>query len=252
MLLSRLPRGFNSYYEPFVGGGALFFALNGKARQATIVDTNKELVVTYEVVRDNPDELVNALEEHNQNHCEEYYYEVRSQHKLRSHIKIAARLIYLNKTCFNGLYRVNRKGEFNVPMGRYVNPAIVNEATIRACHHALQETNIVLGDFADISPAAGDFVYFDPPYHPLDSASFTSYTENDFGSNDQIRLRDFAVSLSMLGVSIMLSNSDTEFIRELYNGHPFHIETVMAPRVVNSKGSARGEVKEVLITNYKE
>ena len=165
-------------------------------------------------------------------------------------MEIAARFIYLNKTCFNGLWRVNSKGEFNVPMGSAVNPAICQEDNLRVCHDALCGVEISERGFEQIEAGAGDFVYFDPPYHPLEGGSFTDYAKGGFGEAEQIALRDFCQVLNEKGVKFMLSNSDSQFIHELYQGQVFTVNTVKAPRMVNSRPEGRGAVNELLITNY--
>lgn len=251
-LVARVPETFKRYYEPFVGGGALFFELAGQGRiaSARLSDKNFELVITYNAVKSDPERLLVLLEEHERKHGPNYYLRIRAQHSLQDPLAIAARFIYLNKTCYNGLYRVNRRGEFNVPMGRYANPGIVAADNIMACSRALRVAEIEYRDFDTIAPGRGDFAYFDPPYHPLDSTSFTNYTKLDFGQQDQIRLRDFALALHGQGVKVMLSNSDTAFIRDLYSKQVFKLAAVHAPRMVNCKAESRGAVSELLITNY--
>lgn len=245
------PAEFNDYYEPFIGGGALFFELRSKIKNATLIDSNIDLVFTYTAVRDNVEKLISLLQQHAIDHNKEHYYEVRSQHTLTDPTEIAARLIYLNKTCYNGLYRVNSKGEFNVPMGSYTDPAIVQESNLRACSKALQGIKIEVGDFTRIKPKSGDFVYFDPPYHPVsETANFTGYGTFGFNEKDQERLRDFLLKLHGEGVKIMLSNSNTPLIRKLFKKNPFRVNIVNAPRLVNCKPNKRGSVEEVLITNY--
>lgn len=249
-LINRLPKKINNYHEAFVGGGALFYTINNRANQCFLSDINPDLVTTYNVIKNDVSSLIELLKIHKEHHTKEYYYEIRSQHHLENPIEVAARFIYLNKTCFNGLYRVNKKGEFNVPMGSYKNPGILQEDNLRLVSNVLQHTSIELNEFDQIRPEAGDFVYFDPPYHPIDANSFTTYTKNDFSEKDQIRLRDFALELSNKGVNVMLSNSNAELILDIYNQEPFHIHSIKAPRAVNSKANGRGAVKETLITNY--
>lgn len=251
-LKAHLPEGFNDYYEPFIGGGALFFELHRKLQKAYLSDTNFDLVMAYRVVQRSPEDLVELLREHARKHSQEYYYKMRDRHHLQNPAEIAARLLYLNKTCYNGLWRVNSKGEFNVPIGRYKNPGIVQEENILACCQALQSVDIRLATFDEIKPTEDDFVYFDPPYHPMDGASFTRYAKLDFNEQDQVRLRDFALKLHKQGVKVMLSNSDTPFIRNLYRSKYFQIATVQALRLVNCKANKRSAVNEVLITNYCE
>ena len=179
------------------------------------------------------------------------YYKIRSQYDLQDPVKIVARFIYLNRTCYNGLFRVNKKGEFNVPIGRYTNPNIIQEENLKACSKALQKATIKKMEFDSISPNEKDFVYFDPPYHPTVESSFTSYTSDNFTEQDHVRLRDFAVNLNKKGIRVMLSNSNTKFITDLYKNRKFKIEVIQAPRYVNCKPSQRNMlVEEVIIFNY--
>ena len=224
--------------------------MNDRWTEANLSDNNLDLVITYAVVKRNPEALIDRLKAHEKRHDKDYYYKVRAQHDLRDPVEIAARLIYLNKTCYNGLYRVNKRCEFNVPVGSYTNPPIVSEGNIRACSKALKLATVEYRQFDQITPARGDFAYFDPPYHPTIDGSFTNYTKLDFTEQDQARLRDFAVKLGKQGVNVMLSNSDTPFIRGLYAGQGFKVDTVQAPRMVNCKPNKRGAVNELVITNY--
>ena len=249
-LLSRLPKGINNYFEPFVGGGALFFEIAKKAKNVFLSDINKDLILTYKVVKNSLDKLIPILKKHQRNHTTTYYYELRSNQILKNPIEIAARFVYLNKTCFNGLYRVNKRGEFNVPVGRYKNPKIFDIDNLFAVAKALQGVKISCMDFTDISPKKGDFVYFDPPYHPTNAKSFNSYNSVIFSQKDQIRLRDFAIDLSSRGINVMISNSNVDLIRSIYGTPPFNISLVSAPRFVNCKSTKRGAVEELLITNY--
>lgn len=249
-LLARIPSQINDYYEGFVGGGALFYEIQEKATNCYLSDINFDLIITYNVIKKDLDSLIELLQEHKNKHNDTYYYKMRSNHELQNPIEIAARFIYLNKTCFNGLYRVNKKGEFNVPVGKYVNPCILQERNLRNVSKVLQKAKIRLMEFDKIMPKQGDFVYFDPPYHSKNSNSFTTYTKSDFGEKDQIRLRDFALELTKNGVNVMLSNSNVKFIRDIYGSKHFNINIVNAPRNVNCKPNKRGAVEEVLITNY--
>ncbi len=260
-LLARVPDSFKNYYEPFLGGGALFFALKnlgkldlrgGGGGRTFLSDVNFDLINTYQVIQRDPEPLIAKLRIHAEKHSKAHYYQVRSQHDLDDRIAIAARFIYLNKTCFNGLWRVNSKGEFNVPMGSAVKPAICQADNLRACHIALQSVLVRKQSFEALDALDGDFVYMDPPYHPLDGGSFTDYSKSGFATAEQIALRDFCVELTDKGALIMLSNSDTPFVRDLYAGCAFKIERVKAPRMVNSNASARGPVNELLIRNYCE
>ena len=211
-------------------------------------DMNFDLIITYQVIKDDVEPLIILLKEHAQKHSKDYYYHVRSQHELDERVAIAARMIYLNRTCFNGLWRVNRKGHFNVPIGSYKNPRICNEGNLRACHDALRNVDVRKRDFRKFEAKHNDFVYFDPPYHPLDETSFTSYYKSSFGWKEQIALRDVCLELSKRGVHVMVSNSASTFIEEIYQ--EFEIHRVQAPRMVNSRADRRGLVDEYLITNY--
>lgn len=249
-LCENLPEDFNDYYEPFVGGGALFFEIHKQLDRAYLSDSNFELVITYRMIQKNPEELIDLLKVHQRNHSKDYYYQIRDHLNPEEPVEIAARFIYLNKTCYNGLYRVNKKGRFNVPLGRYKNPNVVQEENILACSKALTCAKIVGKEFDTIKPKENDFVYFDPPYHPTDEISFTKYTKLDFTEKDQERLRDFAIRLQKKGVYVLLSNSNTRFIRELYSVKPFTTLTVHAPRYVNCKADKRNPVEEALIRSY--
>jgi DNA adenine methylase len=243
------PKPFKTYYEPFLGGGAVFFYLNPPS--ATLTDINAELVNTYRCVRDNVEELIGILEGHQRRHCKDYYYKVRQGGGV-TRIEKAARIIYLNKTCFNGLYRENSKGEFNVPVGKYKNPKICNPELLRSVSVALQNAKINVRPFEDVleyASSSDDFVYFDPPYHPLSPTSnFTAYSRHSFSQDDQIRLKNVFAELAERGVKVMLSNSDCPFIRELYK--EFNIKSITASRLINSKALKRGKISEVLITSY--
>ena len=221
------------------GGGGGAFHLS---------DVNFDLINTYQVIKCDPEPLISRLRQHAQRHSKTYYYQVRKQHHLDDRIEIAARFIYLNKTCYNGLWRVNSRGEFNVPLGSYKNPAICQENILRACHSALQGVDIRLRDFRELQAGQGDFVYFDPPYQPLDKTSFTRYAKDDFGIKEQEALRDLCLALHDKGAKFMLSNSDTS--STLYSSPAFKVEIVKAPRFVNSRADKRGAVDELLITNY--
>ena len=247
-----LPRAdsYSRYLEPFLGSAALFFELRPK--EAVLADVNHEIVECYQAIRSCPEKVIRALAQHE--YEAEHYYRVRSAGPSRSLAARAARTIYLNKTGYNGLYRVNRAGRFNVPMGRYVNPGFRSPllfATLRACSHALAAADIVPGDFEQVlaRACAGDFVYLDPPYVPVSATSdFTSYAAGGFGWEDQQRLAAACRSLSERGVKIMLSNSDTPSVRALYRG--FHVTRVLAARSINSKATKRGQVGEVVVRNY--
>jgi DNA adenine methylase len=251
-ILARVPARFGCYHEPFIGGGALFFALAGGARlgeRALLSDLNPNLVQTWAAIRDDVDGVISALAPH-VNH-EDYFYRVRALEPASLSPAVrAARVIYLNKTGFNGLYRENRAGRFNVPFGRYVNPNTCDEPNLRAVSRALQGVSIETRDFLSVLDRArpDDFVYFDPPYVPVSAtASFTAYSRGGgFGHAEQTALRDAFSELASRGVHVLLSNSDVPFVRELYAG--FRIEQVWARRPINSNGAARGAVAEVLVT----
>lgn len=243
------PRRFDRYYEPFLGGGAIFFyLLPGRSH---LMDINPELVNVYRCVRDRVDPLIHLLAEHQHNHCTEYYYAVRAQPSTHE-VERAARFIYLNKTCFNGLYRENSQGKFNVPMGRYKAPRICHPELLRAASGALKHAALEVAPFEAIlehATSRRDFVYFDPPYHPISATScFTSYSRYSFTATDQIRLRDTVTELARRGVKVMLSNSDCGFIRDLYRD--FTIHTIHATRAINSNAQRRGKITEVLVTSY--
>jgi len=259
-LLKYIPRNFNNYFEPFVGGGALFFELYNlgilKNKKVFLFDINEELINAYKIIRDYPNELIEKLKEFKSKHNKEFYYQIRELDRTDNYKKLnniikAARFIYLNKTCFNGLYRVNKKGYFNVPMGEYKNPKILDENNILLVSEALQNTIIKHCDYKKVLEYAQkeDFIYFDPPYYPLNETSnFTSYTQEKFLEKEQIELFETFNILSQKGCFVLESNSDTKFIKNLYN--KFRIEKVFANRSINSKANNRGKITEVLIRNY--
>src|SRR3989339_359504 len=239
------------YFEPFVGGGAVFFDL--LPEEGFLSDLNKELVTTYNVIKNDIEKLIVSLKKHKTD--KDYFLEVRAQdpNKL-SDVAVASRFIFLNRTCFNGMYRVNSKGGFNVPFGKYTNPLICDEDNLRKVSKALQNIDIKHQDYKEVLKKAkkGDFIYFDPPYYPVSkTASFTSYTAESFLEKEQTELRDTLVELNKRGCFVMLSNSDTPFINKIYSGiKGVHINKVQAGRAINSNGSGRGKITEVLITNY--
>lgn len=257
VLRAHLPHDWASrrYYEPFLGAGALLFDL--APRRAVVNDANEQLILTYRTLKTDCEAVIAQLELHRARHCQEYFYQVRTMDRqpdfagLPDAVK-AARLIYLNKTCFNGLYRVNAQGHFNVPFGRFTNPAICEAEALRAMSAYLRRNKITLycGDFAAAVRGArrDSFVYFDPPYHSPGNANFTGYQADAFGEAQQVRLRDVFARLTRRGVPCLLSNSATEFIRGLYADYP--MEVVPARRAINSKAAARGEVDEILIWNW--
>lgn len=241
----------NTYYEPFVGGGAVFFDLLPES--AELSDLNNELVVTYNVIKNNIDELIASLKKHI--YDKEYYLEVRARNiEDLSDVEIASRFIFLNRTGFNGLYRVNKKGQFNVPFGRYNNPVICDEENLRRVSKELQDVTIKHQDYKAILKKAklGDFIYFDPPYYPINrTSSFTAYTSENFLEKEQTELRDCFAELHKRGCFVMLSNSDTPYINELYAGiKGVTVHKITAGRAINSKGSGRGKITEVVVTNY--
>lgn len=253
------PDNFNperaTYFEPFVGGGAMFFDLLPK--RAVLSDLNKELVITYNVIKSDLDKLIKKLKEHHKNNSKEYFLEVRAQdtNKL-SDVNIAARFIYLNRTCFNGLYRVNQSGQFNVPYGKNKNPLICDKINLQKVHDSLQNVKILHQGYENVLKKArkGDFIYFDPPYYPVNpTSSFTSYTKEGFLEKEQTELRDVFVELHNRGCFVMLSNSDTRFINDLYSKNidkSITIHKVYAGRAINSKGNKRGKITEVVVINY--
>lgn len=255
-IVQVLPSAINkmNYVEPFIGGGAILFHL--QPQKAIINDFNTELINVYKVIKNDVEALINDLAQHKND--EDYYYHIRALDRNDSFTNIsdvqrASRIIYLNKTCYNGLYRVNNSGEFNTPFGRYKNPNIVNEPTLRAVSTYLNSNNISLnsGDYSLVLEdlPKNSFVYFDPPYHPLtESANFTGYIQGGWDESDQIRLREACDKLTNKGIKFLLSNSCTNFIKEQYQD--YNITVVQATRAVNSNAAGRGNVDEVLITNY--
>ena len=253
-LMVRLPECFAAYHEPHVGSGVLFFELaaRGVLPQAYLSDVNPSLIDTYIAVRDQVEDVIAILKKHQRRHDQDYYYLVRAIDPSRLPLAgRAARIIYLNKTCYNGLYRENKSGQFNVPFGRYKNPTICDALNLREVSRALQGADIARRGYASVFERAqpGDFVYFDPPYHPLSAtSSFTAYDRTGFTADDQRGLRDIFGELARRGVHVMLSNSDTPLIRELYAG--FNMDRVYASRSINSKGNRRGKIAELIIRNY--
>lgn len=240
---------FSLYLEPFLGGGAVFFhLLPGKA---VLIDSNPELVNFYRVVRDSLPELVVDLAKHKNE--KEYYYRTRAlDPETLSLVERASRFLYLNKTGYNGLWRVNQQGKHNVPFGRYKNPKILDEENLRLVSRTLKKAEIVLGDFSLVLEYAvpGAFTYLDPPYNPLSgTANFTSYTADSFGKDDQERLAEVFRELDVRGCMVMLSNSDTELVRGLYQG--YDIRTVSARRAINCRPDRRGPISELVIRNYR-
>ncbi|HEV1428172.1 TPA: DNA adenine methylase [Streptococcus pneumoniae] len=253
-----MPKTYNRYFEPFVGGGALFFDLAPK--DAVINDFNAELINCYQQIKDNPQELIEILKVHQEYNSKEYYLDLRSADRderidMMSEVQRAARILYMLRVNFNGLYRVNSKNQFNVPYGRYKNPKIVDEELISAISVYLNnnQLEIKVGDFekAIVDVRTGDFVYFDPPYIPLsETSAFTSYTHEGFSFADQVRLRDAFKRLSDTGAYVMLSNSSSALVEELYKD--FNIHYVEATRTNGAKSSSRGKISEIIVTNYEK
>ena len=254
-IFQYIPKNISTYYEPFFGGGAVLFELQPK--KAVINDINKELINLYEVIKNNTEELLEDLKTHKND--EEYFYYVReldrdkASYNSLTPVQKASRIIFLNKTCYNGLFRVNKSGEFNAPFGRYKNPNIVNEITIRAVSNYFKKADITFmsKDFAEVLKGArkGAFVYLDPPYDPVsDTASFTGYDKGGFNRDEQIRLKNVCDKLNEKGIRFLLSNSATDFIKDLYAD--YRIEIVKAKRAINSNGDKRGEIDEVLVMNF--
>lgn len=257
-LNSHKPKCFNVYYEPFAGAGALLFSL--QPPKAVINDLNTELINTYKVIKTDVESLIERLKLHRENFCEAYYYQIRDLDRdaesfnALDDLARAARTILLNKTCFNGLYRVNSKGQFNTPWNRAKGaPSLVKEKNIKAMSAYLRANDVKLmaGDYESAlgQAAAGDFIYLDPPYDTLSlTAAFTGYTGNGFGKTEQLRLSKVFKDLVKRDCHVMLSNHNTEYIRGLYDG--FKIKVVYASRVINSNGKKRFPIEEVIITNY--
>ncbi|MBC6478349.1 MAG: DNA adenine methylase [Hormoscilla sp. GM7CHS1pb] len=240
---------FKNYYEPFLGGGAVFFHL--RPQSAVLTDINPDLINAYCCVRDKVESVILLLQEHQQQHGNEYYYSMRSLTP-DTEIERAARFIYLNRTCFNGLYRENSQGEFNVPIGKYKNPQICNPELLRSVSATLKNVKIEEKSFEHVLESANssdDFVYFDPPYYPVSSTSyFTAYSRHSFIEDDQKKLSKIFAELAGRGVKVMMSNSDCSFIRNLYS--QFNIYEISAARAINSKIKKRGSIAEVLVTSY--
>lgn len=260
---AHFPANFGRYIEPFVGGGAVFFYLYNQRQLAgkpvVLIDRLEELVNCYRVIQGQVEELIAALQAHDAHKSDaDYFYEVRDwdrspDYAQRSDVERAARFIYLNRVCYNGLYRVNRRGQFNVPFGSHRNPTVCDADNLRAVHGALQGVTLLCADFEVCLALAepGDLVYLDPPYHPLsDTAHFTSYTSSSFCVEDQKRLAHLFRELDRRGCRIMLSNSHTELVRELYDG--YEQVQVQAARAISSKAMGRGAIPELLIVNRQE
>jgi DNA adenine methylase len=276
-LTTKKTKSIENYVEPFIGGGAFFFYLkkNYSIKKALISDINKEIIIGYKVIQKMPKELINVLYKMQDDYIQksvdcrkEYFLKIRKEYNINrlnfdyhnfnfDWIKRASQLIFLNKTCFNGLFRLNRKGEFNVPSGKYKNPKICDETNILAVNEALQNTEILICDFVETQKYVTDktLVYLDPPYRPLNSSSnFTSYSKEGFNNEDQIKLSKFYKELDKIGADLILSNSDPkneniddDFFDKLYN--EFKISRIEAKRMINCNAKKRGSIKELIITN---
>ena len=249
VILKHVPPSYNSYYEPFVGGGALFYAI--KPRNAVLSDSNGELINTYVQVRDNLDNLITALSKYPNE--ESFFYDMRALSPMDLNpLMRAARFIYLNKTCFNGLYRVNSKNEFNTPFGKYPKPTICDKGNLKLCSKALQGVALDSAYFnkSEMTNSAddGDFVYLDPPYVPVSDTSFVGYSKKGFSMEDHETLATIFEEKAGKGVKMLLSNSDVPWVRERYKD--FNIVETEARRSINSQGQGRGKVGELLIKSY--
>ena len=259
ILNQNLPESFGTYYEPFLGGGALLFHIltDKNGQKCSISDLNSDLVLAYTTIRDRIDSLIASLKNHEKNYqknSESYYYSIRESNP-RSEIEKTSRLIFLNRTCFNGLYRVNSKGKFNVPLGKYTNPNIVNEENLYAVSNILQSSRISIKcrDFEAVLRDAkkGDLIYFDPPYQPVSAtANFTSYTNKDFTYDDLTRLAELCLKLDSRGCNVLLSNSDSKEVTDIFAKNPWKITRIEANRSINSNSKKRTGHFELLIKNY--
>ena len=259
ILNQNLPRSFGTYFEPFLGGGALLFHMltERNGQKCSISDLNSDLVLSYITIRDRIDSLITSLKNHERNYQKDsksYYYSVRESNP-RSAIEKTSRLLFLNRTCFNGLYRVNSKGKFNVPLGKYTNPNIVNEENLRAVSSILQASKVSIKcrDFEAVLSDAkkGDLVYFDPPYQPVSTtANFTSYTNKNFSFDDLNRLAELCNNLDAKGCKVLLSNSDSDDVSELFSKKPWKVSKIQANRSINSDSKKRTGHFELLIKNY--
>lgn len=246
-LFEHLPtEGVKRYHEPFLGGGALFFALQQRICQAVLSDMNIELIIAYRMVQTRPLEVLESLAVHQAKHCKQYFLAIRKSYPPEEPVDLAAQFIYLNRTCYNGLYRVNKKGHFNVPMGSYKNPVIADVKNIQAVANVLERVTLQWLPFERLSPCSGDFIYCDPPY----DGTFDQYTPVRFDGGEQEKLEEQARAWSRIGANVMLSNSNTPFVRNLYRRSVWRIHEVSAPRVISSKSEDRKPVTELIITSY--
>ena len=259
ILNENLPETFGTYFEPFLGGGALLFHMltERNGQKCSISDLNADLILSYATVRDRIDELIVSLKNHEkkyQKDSKSYYYSIRESNP-RGEIEKTSRLLFLNRTCFNGLYRVNSKGKFNVPLGKYTNPNIVNEENLRSVSNFLQSNKISIQcrDFQKVLRDAkkGDLVYFDPPYQPIsETANFTSYTNKDFTKDDLERLAKICINLDAKGCNVLLSNSDSKLVEDMFSEKPWKVSKIQANRSINSNSKKRTGHFELLIKNY--
>lgn len=254
----RLPKKFNKYFEPFVGGGYVFLQL--KPKVGYINDFNEELINLYRIVKEEPKELIKKIQKHKERNSKEYFYKIRSYDRKPNFNKIskvdkAARMVFLNKTCFNGLYRVNSNGELNSPYGKYKSPQIFSESNINNISDYFNQNNIsiVNGDYKELLQyiEKGDFVYLDPPYDPVSkTSSFTGYSADGFNKQNQIELKEFCDLINKKGAYFLLSNSSTDFIKELYAN--YYVDIIKVKRILAAKNSSRCVVEEVLVRNYEK
>lgn len=259
ILNENLPKTFGTYFEPFLGGGALLFHMltERTAQKCSISDLNSDLVLSYTTIRDRVESLIVSLKNHERNYQKDsksYYYSIRESNP-KNQIEKTSRLIFLNRTCFNGLYRVNSKGKFNVPLGKYTNPNIVNEDNLRSVSHILQSSKVDIQcrDFEAVLRDAkkGDLVYFDPPYQPVsDTANFTSYTNKDFTFDDLSRLAELCMNLDSKGCKVLLSNSNSKEVVDMFSTKHWTVSKIQANRSINSNSKKRTGHFELLIKNY--
>ena len=258
-LENNFPKQFDTYHEPFLGGGAVMFNLLSQESKMScnVSDLNADLILAYVTIRDKLEKLIQSLENHSKNYhndSTEYYYQVRKQEP-KQQIEKVSRLIFLNRTCFNGLYRVNKKGQFNVPLGKYTNPNIVNKENLTVVSKILKSEKIKIscrGFEAVLDDAKkGDLVYFDPPYQPIsNTANFTSYTHRDFTEDDLQRLVDLANLLNSKGCHVLLSNSNSKIVKDYFSENHWSISEINANRSINSNSKKRTGYKEIIIKNY--
>jgi len=258
VLNKEFPQKFGTYFEPFLGGGAVLFHLlsQNPNQKCSVSDLNSDLVLTYITIRDRVEELISSLKKHSKKYSEDknsYYYKIREKEP-KEQIEKSSRLIFLNRTCFNGLYRVNSKGKFNVPLGRYSNPNIVNEENLMTVSRILQSQKITITcrDFSSILEDAkkDDFIYFDPPYQPVSqTANFTSYTNRDFNFEDLKRLADLCNDLDSEGCKVILSNSNSNEVKDMFDRN-WKIKKIEVNRAINSDSKKRTGHSELVIKNF--